>query len=542
MHTHGSLWWKHAIFYQIYPRSFLDSNGDGIGDIQGIISKLDYLRDLGIDAIWLSPVYVSPNHDYGYDIADYFGVNPEYGTLDDMKQLIREAKSRGIRLIMDIAMNHTSIEHTWFQQSRDPSSQYRDFYIWRKPRKGFGGRELPPNNWTSVFSGSAWQKDDMSGEYYLHLFTKEQPDLNYRNPQVLAEIEKVLNFWLDLGVAGFRCDVFNLLHKSTFRDGRFNFTGGGREHYASVRGLNSILKKLHKDVFGPRHAFTVGEAFGTPSARQAKKFTSGEEVDMIFTFDMNIEGVTFEPGVQRLRRAMLKWQRILDWNTIFIENHDQHRAVSIFGNDKAHRELSAKMLAVYLLTLRGTPFIYQGQEIGMTDVVYKRMEDTKDTMVPMVYNMIRNMRFPRFVAEPIALFLGRDHARTPMQWSAQKYAGFSTVRPWLAENPNYIHINVERDLDDTGSILHFYKQLIGLRKKTPALVEGTIHFKHENIWVMHYTRYLGSKHYGIILNLSGKRKKVRKKVYGDVVMSNYSRIDLAGRIVLEPYEAIIYKK
>jgi len=542
MYTQGSLWWKHAIFYQIYPRSFLDSNGDGIGDIQGIISKLDYLRDLGIDAIWLSPIYVSPNHDYGYDIADYYGVNPEYGTLDDMKALIREAKVRGMRIVMDIAMNHTSDHHKWFQASRDPNSPYRDYYIWRKPRIAIGGRERPPNNWTSVFSGSAWQKDDISGEYYLHLFTKEQPDLNYRNPEVLKQIEKVLNFWLDLGVAGFRCDVFNVLHKSTFRDGRFNFTGGGREYYASVRGLNGILRKLHNDVFGPRHAFTIGEAFGIPSARQAKTFTAGEEVDTIFTFDMNAQGPTFEPGVQRLRRATVKWQRILDWNTIFIENHDQNRAVSIFGNDREYRVVSAKMLAVFLLTLRGTPFIYQGQEIGMSNVTYKHMEDTKDPMVPMVYRMIRNLRFPRLIAEPIALLLGRDHARTPMQWSDGKHAGFSNAEPWLAENPNYSTINVAHDLGDEDSVLQFYRHLIALRKKTPALVEGTIRFKRESSWVLHYTRYLGNKRYGIALNLSGKRQRVRKKVHGDVVVTNYSREVVEGRLVLEPYEAIIYRK
>lgn len=542
MYTPTSPWWKRTVFYQIYPRSFLDTNGDGIGDLQGIISKLDYLRDLGIGAIWLSPVYTSPNNDYGYDIADYYTINPEYGTLDDMKRLIREAKSRGIRIVMDVAMNHTSSQHKWFQASRDPSSPYRDFYIWKKPQKGLFGRELPPNNWTSVFSGSAWQKDEISGEYYLHLFTKEQPDLNYRNPRVLEEIEKVLNFWLDLGVAGFRCDVFNLLHKSTFRDGRFNFTGGGREYYSSVRGLNGIIKKLHADVFGPRHAFTVGETFGTPSARQAKKFTAGDEVDTIFTFDMNISGLTLEPGAKRLKRATLKWQHILDWNTIFIENHDQNRAVSIFGNDTLYRNESAKMLAVFVLTLRGTPFIYQGQEIGMTNVTYKHMEETKDPMVPMVYRMIRGFRLPRFVAEPIALFLGRDHARTPMQWTDEAHAGFSTTEPWLAENPNYTSINVAQNLRDETSIYHFYRRLIALRSRIPALVDGTIRFKRERSWVLHYTRYLGNKHYAVVMNLSAKPQKVRGKVRGEVVMTNYSRTELDGRLLLEPYEAIIYKK
>lgn len=531
-------WWRSAVIYQIYPRSFKDSNNDGIGDIPGIISQLDYLKTLGIDAIWLSPVYRSPNHDFGYDIADYLDINPEYGTLADMKQLITEAKKRSIRIIMDLVINHTSDEHPWFELARDPQSPYHDYYIWRKPRWGLFGHNRLPNNWTSFFTGPAWTKDPVSGQYYLHLFTEHQPDLNYHNPAVIAEIEKVMNYWLDLGIAGFRCDVINLIYKESLHNGLPRVAAGGREFYLSTPGTHKIIKQLNREVLEPRKAFTVGEASDV-TIEQARIFTEGDELSTVFSFDhVNHSGAGDHS--QNLKRSIIKWQEGLAWNTVFFENHDQPRSVSTYGNDKTHRQTSAKMLATMLLTLKGTPFIYQGQEIGMTNAPFKKLSQTKDPVSTMVYKLMRKSLMPKALATKAALSIGRDNARTPMQWSPAQNAGFNKdAQPWLMVNPNYKTINVEAEAADPYSVMNYYKELLELRRTTPALISGEIKFITDLKPLLVYDRTEGSETYRIFINLSINPIKPKTSLNGLIVANNLPGTHMPQ--TLAPYQALIIK-
>ncbi len=531
-------WWQDRVIYQIYPRSFCDSNGDGIGDIPGIISKLDYLKELGVGAIWLSPVYTSPNYDFGYDVADYTAINPEYGTMADMKRLLKEAGRRDLKVIMDLVMNHTSDQHGWFQAARDPKSGYRDYYIWRKPKLSKSGKEKPPNNWTSFFTGSAWTRDDRSGEYYLHLFTKHQPDLNFHNPKVIEEIKKVMRFWLDLGVAGFRCDVINLIYKQSLANGKHQLIATGSEHYTSTTGCHAVLQQFNQEVWQPYDAFIIGE-IQNGTINSVRDFVEHNELTVGLAFEHMILKLGYAP--QKTKRALVKWQRGLDWNPVFFENHDGMRSVSRFGNDKKFHQQSATMLASLLLTLRGTPFIYQGQEIGMTNAPFANITQVKDIVSRSAYKLLRKFFIPSPIAFKLVMYLCRDHARTPMQWNNQAKAGFTTGEPWLMVNPNYQKINVEHEKAEGTSIWNFYHRLIKLRSQTPAWRQGKIKFLSTPKNILAFERIGESGQYRIVVNLDSNKRKAGINLAGQVVSSNYSQSNYDHLRHLRPYEAIIFK-
>jgi len=529
-------WWKERVFYQIYPRSFQDTNGDGIGDIQGIINHLDELKDLGIGAIWLSPVYPSPNADFGYDISDYCDINPEYGTMADMERLIKEADKRDIKIIMDLVINHTSDEHPWFQQSRDKSSPYRDYYIWRPGRNG-----KPPNNWTSFFAEDCWEYDEKSGEYYLHLFSKKQPDLNYYNPKVLEEVKNILKFWLDKGISGFRCDVINLLYKSSLEDGKKRLALTGSEYYISQEGTLEILRTLRREIFEPYECYTVGETvFVTPE--MGKKLCDGA-LDTIFSFEhmevdqFYVKWFKRKFHAKRFGKVISRWQNTLDWNANYLENHDQPRSISRFGDEGEFWEESAKMLCVLLLTLRGTPFIYQGQEIGMTNFDFTSLDQIKDVESHNVYRLAEKLHIPKRIRWNMIKKTTRDNARTPMQWSDEPNAGFTTGTPWLIVNPNYIRINMKSQLDNPNSIRNFYKRMIGIRSQSEILKFGSFEAIETREYLFAYKRTYNEQSLVIALNFSPVEQKF--KYSGEVLLSNYATEVFNG--VLKPYEAVIIK-
>lgn len=530
-------WWQDQVVYQIYPRSFQDSNGDGIGDIPGILSRLDELQDLGIGILWLSPVYCSPNEDNGYDISDYRDIHPEFGTMDDMMQLIEEAKKRDIRIIMDLVINHTSSQHEWFQKSRDKDSPYRDYYYWREGKDG-----KLPNNWTSFFAEDCWEYDEKSGEYYLHLFAKGQPDLNYYNPKVLDEIKDIMRFWLDKGVAGFRCDVINIIYKTSLDDGKKRIALTGCEHYISQEGAHQILKELRRDVLSQYDCFTVGETvFVTPQMGHDLCDTDRGELDMIFSFQhMEIDQFfvkwfprKFSP--KRFAQTLTTWQNELDWNAIYLENHDQPRSISRFGDDKAYWSESAKMLATLLLTLRGTPYIYQGQEIGMTNFDFTQMDQLGDVESHNVYRMAQRLHLPAWYRWKMILRGSRDHARTPVQWDDSYNAGFTTGTPWLGINGNYPRINMATQKDDPNSIRSYYKSLIQLRAQHDVLRQGSFEALEIQSKLFVYRRQLNDQSYRIMLNFSSNI--VRYSSSGQVVLSNYPLTSYTGQ--LQPYQAVI---
>jgi oligo-1,6-glucosidase len=452
--------------------SFQDSEypaSDGIGDIPGIISRLDEIKDLGVGIIWLSPVYKSPDADNGYDISDYYSINPKYGTMADLEKLFAEAAKRDIKIIMDLVINHTSCEHEWFQKSRDPDSPFRDYYIWRPPKSisrlppveaDKPGRRLlkPPNNWTGFFMGDVWEYDEKSGEYYLHLFDKRQPDLNYKNPNVIKEIKKILKFWLEKGVSGFRCDVINILYKTSLEDGKKSMAVQGIEHYKSQEGNHAILRELRRDVLDHYDCFTVGETVMV-NLEEAKLFCdeSRKELDMLFYFEhleVDRRIARFIPKrfkAFELLKILFKWQWGLEWNALYLENHDQSRIVSHFGDGRCspdgvpgkYWQRSAKMLALLELSLKGTPFLYQGQEIGMTNFDYKSLTEVNDVESHGLNRLMKKMHIPGFLRWKWIKASSRDNARTPMQWDGGENAGFSKVKPWLGINANYKYINKE---------------------------------------------------------------------------------------------------
>ncbi|MDR1306840.1 MAG: glucohydrolase [Treponema sp.] len=490
-------WWKEAVIYQIYPRSFQDSNGDGIGDIPGIISRLDELAALGVKGLWLSPVYPSPQIDNGYDISDYCGIDPLFGTMADMERLIAEAKKRDLRIIMDLVVNHTSDEHEWFQKSRRREDPYTGYYIW-KPGKNPGGlkkrgRGNLPNNWTSFFMEDAWEFDEVRGEYYLHLFHKKQPDLNYKNPRVIEEVKKILAFWLDKGAAGFRCDVINVLYKTSLDDGKKNIMLTGKEHYLCQEGNHEILRRLRREVLDPYSAgrdgdvFTVGETAMVELAEA--KLLSGEarrELDMVFYFDhleVDRRFARFIPKrfrASELLRRLAKWQQGLDWNALYLENHDQSRIVSHYGDDsfRGYWERSAKLLATLEFTLRGTPFIYQGQEIGMTNFDFTSLDQVRDIETHNLNRLMKKLFIPAPLRWKWLRLSSRDNARTPFQWNGEPGAGFTgTARPgeagpWLGINGNHKRINYGAQKDDPDSILSYYKKMILMRAESDTLKYG----------------------------------------------------------------------
>lgn len=528
--------WQERTVYQIYPRSFLDTDGDGIGDLAGVIQKLPYLAKLGVGIVWLSPVYRSPDADNGYDISDYCDIDPKFGTMADMERLLAEAKKLDIKIVMDLVINHTSDEHPWFMKSRDKNSPYRDYYIWRA---GKGGR--PPNNWISLFGGSAWTLDSQSGEYYLHLFAKKQPDLNYHNPKVLGEIEGIMRFWLDKGVSGFRCDVINVICKSSLENSR-RLIVRGAEYYTSQPGTHEILKKLRRDVLSRYDCFTVGETvFVTPDMGRELCDARRGELDMIFSFEhMETDQYfvkwfkrRFSPA--RFSRTIVKWQNALDWNANYLENHDQPRAVSRFADDGEHWAASAKLLAVLLFTLRGTPFVYQGQEIGMTNYPFAGMDEVRDIESISIDRLAKRLCFPSGLRMRMIRRTSRDNARTPMQWTAEKHAGFTDGDPWLRVNPNFDRINAAAQEGDPDSILNFYKRLIRLRAGSETLKYGDFTPIRTARGLFVYERALGDARLRVILNFS-KRPR-RYTAAGNLVLSNYARTAYDG--ALAPYEAVV---
>jgi len=530
-------WWKDAIIYQIYPRSFQDSNGDGIGDIPGIIRRLDHLQELGVGAIWLSPVYPSPNDDNGYDISDYKNINPEYGTLEDMDRLILEAKRRGIRILMDLVINHTSTAHEWFEKSRRRVEPYTDYYYWA-PAKPDGSK---PNNWTSFFGGDCWQWDDVRGEYYLHLFAKTQADLNYHCPQVVDEVKDVLRFWLDRGVAGFRCDVINLLWKDGLEDGKQSLVLTGLEHYLSLEGTHDILRRLRKVLDGYK-AFTVGETvFVTPDMARDLCAEDRGELNMVFSFEHMECDQRFIKWLKRDFRpkaffeCLIKWQKELPWNTIYLENHDQPRSIPRFGSNGYWRE-SGKLLATLLLTLRGTPFIYQGQEIGMVDFDFDGVDELDDVESRNVDHILAACHVPERLRWKIIARTSRDNARTPMQWDDGPNAGFTTAdKAWLGVNRNYHFINLADQENDPDSIWNWYKGLSKLRREREALRRGDFLWLEATHRVFVYRRRLGTDSVTVALNFSDRSARVGSR--GRLLRSNYRRDCFNGW--LQPWEAVI---
>ena len=533
-------WWKNRVVYQIYPRSYQDTNGDGIGDIPGIIQHLDDLKSLGIGALWLSPVYKSPNADNGYDISDYRSVHPDFGTLDDLDRLIKEAESRDIKIIMDLVINHTSDEHPWFQASREPNSPYRDYYYWQE---GVGNK--PPNNWTSFFAEDCWSFDEKSNAYYLHLFSKKQPDLNYHNPKVIEEIKDIMRFWLDRGVAGFRCDVINIIYKTSLENGKKKLVLTGSEHYLSQEGAHRILRSLRQDVLSNYQCFTVGETvFVTPEMGKDLCDPSREELDMIFSFEHMetdqylVKWFKRKFKAHRFSSVIAKWQEQLDWNANYLENHDQTRCVTRFGDDEKYWNKSAKMLAVLLLTLRGTPFVYQGQEIGMTNFDFNDMSQLRDIESFNVDRLASKLKIPKSYRWHMMKTCSRDNARTPMQWNASKGAGFTEGTPWIGINKNHSSINYEQQRSDPNSILNFYKKAIALRSENSALIEGS--YKTERIagdLFIYQRKYENEK---LIVAINFGKKTHALNLSGKTLLSNYDKAHFDG--VLLPYEAVVIKK
>ena len=544
-------WFKDAVIYQIYPRSFCDSNNDGLGDIPGITSKLDYLKDLGVNCVWVSPVYDSPQEDNGYDISNYKDIYKPFGTLDDFKTMLDEMHKRGIRLIMDLVVNHTSSEHPWFKDAiSNKNSPYRDYYIIRKGQKN--GKK-PPNNWSGFFAEKAWERVD-DEDYYLHLFAKGQPDLNWENPKVREEVKNILRFWLDMGVDGFRCDVITLISKDQrFKSVMPTIALAGKQYFINGPRLHEYLHELNKDVLSHYDCMTVGETV-LSSLEDAKKLVAPEreELSMIFNFDhtdtdnyLGIKWFYRKFKLTRLKKVVEKWQHGLfntGWNSLFIENHDQRRSLGRFGtDDKEYRYQSATMLGATYFCLQGTPFIYQGQEIGMTNGDFISMDDLKDVEIKNTYALANKIKILKPLIEKYKFDLTRDNARTPMQWDNSEYAGFSNVEPWLKVNANKEFINVRQDLNNEQSINKFYRDLIAFRKDNSVIKQGEyicLNPKDNNIYA--YKRILGDKEILVISNFKGKsiQAKMLNKLEGfNLVLSNYKNTT----VTLEPFETRIYK-
>ncbi|MBS4957256.1 MAG: alpha-glucosidase [Clostridium celatum] len=538
-------WWHNSVVYQIYPRSFKDSNGDGIGDLKGIISKLDYIKFLGVDVLWISPIYKSPNVDNGYDISDYCDIMDEFGTMDDMKLLIKEAKSRDIKIMMDLVVNHTSDEHKWFKESRKSrDNEYRDFYVWRNPVNGD-----VPSSLKSNFGGSAWTLDKSTGQYYLHMHDKKQPDLNWDNQRVREKIYEMMNFWLDLGIEGFRMDVIELIGKDV-------------DNLLIVNGpnLHTYIQEMNKMTFGDRDIITVGETWAADT-NIAKLYCDPKRKELGMVFQFEVISMDKQPGKRKwdlaplnfveFKKIFSKWQTELHsegWNSLFGNNHDLPRMVSRWGNDKEYRMESAKMLATMLHMQKGTPYIYQGEEIGMTNIRFDSIDDYNDIES---LNMYKERLSQGYSLEEIMESIyakGRDNARTPMQWSKENNAGFTTGTPWLKVNKNYKYINVEQAINDENSILYYYKKLIKLRRESDVIKYGDYKLileEHPEIFA--YTRSWNDDNILVICNFYGNTINVflgeeYSEKDSQIILSNYKDAKILGRdIKLRPYEAIVYK-
>ena len=548
----GAPWWTRAVVYQIYPRSFADSDGDGIGDLGGIRGRLDYLAELGVDALWLSPVYPSPQHDNGYDISDYQEIEPVFGSLAEFDLLLAEAHERGIKIVMDLVVNHTSDEHAWFRESRSSlTNPKRDWYWWRKPRADGG----PPNGWGSAFSGPAWTRDEHTGEYYLHLFARQQPDLNWENPEVRRAVYSMMNWWLDRGVDGFRMDVINFIAKQIdLIDGPERATDGGSPMGPQI---HDYLHEMHEAVFAGRTGehLTVGEMPGVDTD-DAVRFTDPArgEVDMIFQF----EHVGLDQGAHKfdvlphslpaLKKNLAHWQDGLaetGWNSLYLNNHDQPRLVSRFGNDTSWRYESATLWGLVLHLHRGTPYIYQGEEIGMTNVRFDSIEDYRDLESLNHYREAVD----EFDLDPGSVLAGvqtmsRDNARTPMQWDATEQAGFTTGTPWLPVNPNHTEINAATDRAAERSVFRFYQRLIALRHESPVVALGAFTLlepEHERLYA--FTRTLGEETLLVVANASDETLDAPLPVDAsgaELVLGNYPDAAIADA-ALRPWEARLYR-
>lgn len=536
-------WWHSSVVYQIYPRSFKDSNGDGIGDINGIREKLDYLKELGIDVIWLSPVYKSPNDDNGYDISDYCDIMDEFGTMEDMDNLLKEANERGIKILMDLVVNHTSDEHKWFiEAKKSKDNEYRDYYIWRDKVEGH-----EPNELGSCFSGSAWQYDETTVQYYLHLFSKKQPDLNWENEKVRNEVYKMMNFWVDKGIGGFRMDVIDLIGKVPDE----MITGNGPK-------LHEYLQEMNKAALEGKDLLTVGETWGaTPDVAKLYSNPGRKELSMVFQFEHigldQIEGKekwdVKSLELLDLKKVLSKWQTELEgqgWNSLFWNNHDLPRIVSRWGNDKEYRIESAKMLATLLHGMKGTPYIYQGEELGMTNVRFDDINDYNDIESLNMYKDRLSKGYSHNEIMESIYAKGRDNARTPMQWDDSENAGFTTGTPWLAVNKNYDKINAKQCLQDENSIFNHYKKLIDIRKNNDTIIYGDYKLlceDDENIFA--YVRELNGDKILVVCNFYDK--DVEFKFDGDfnyskVLLSNYNDSSkMIEKLKLRPYEAVMYR-
>lgn len=548
-------WWKESVVYQIYPRSFMDSNGDGIGDINGITSKLDYLKKLGINVIWLSPVYQSPNDDNGYDISDYQAIMEEFGTMEDFDRMLQAAHERGIKIMMDLVVNHTSDEHAWFVESRkSKENPYRDYYIWREGKNGEA-----PNNWGSCFGGSAWEYDQATDMYFLHLFSKKQPDLNWDNEKVRKEVFDMMTWWLSKGVDGFRMDVISMISKvPELPDG----TKGEGALYGDfgpsvINGphVHEYLQEMRSRVLSEFDTITVGETSGV-TVEEAVKYAADDEseLNMVFQFEQNDldNGEHSKWNLKKihlpdLKEILAKWQTRLEgkaWNSLYWNNHDQPRIVSRLGNDKEYREVSAKMLATCLHMMKGTPYIYQGEELGMTNVPFASLEEFRDIESINAYHEYTENGI--IGEEDMLKFLcykSRDNARTPMQWDNSANAGFSEARPWIKVNPNYTEINAQEQLNRNDSVFHYYQKLIALRKQKEIIVYGNFELllpEDEDIFM--YTRVLEKEKLLVICNFSKNERVVKLPdgfEAGDILITNYENLEISDELKLRPYEAIV---
>lgn len=553
-------WWKSSVVYQIYPRSFCDSNADGIGDINGIRSKLWYLKELGIDVIWLSPVYQSPNDDMGYDISDYRVIMKEFGTMEDYDHMLEEAHSLGIKIMMDLVVNHTSDEHAWFVESRkSKDNPYRDFYIWRDGKEG-----KEPNNWGSCFGGSAWKYDEATDQYYLHLFSQKQPDLNWENDSVRKSVFDMMTWWCEKGIDGFRMDVISLISKvPELPDGPVGKSGYGDfgPYCANGPRVHEFLQEMNREVLSKYDLITVGECSGV-TIEEAKKYasSSGDELNMVFQFEhMDLDGgESFKWNhrkikLSELKVVMSKWQTELSgkaWNSLYWCNHDQPRMLSRMGNDSPkYREVSAKMLATCLHMMQGTPYIYQGEELGMTNYPFTSLEEFRDIESINAYHELteKGILSPKEMFEYIS-YKGRDNARTPMQWDDSEQAGFTTGAPWIAVNPNYKEINAKEQVERADSVFHYYQKLIALRKQYDIIVYGDYELLlPDSEEIYSYIRTYGEQKLLVICNFTEKEisyemLEALKGRNGEILISNYRRDAIHDSMALAPYEsmAVLY--
>ena len=552
-------WWKESVVYQIYPRSFCDSNGDGIGDLNGITGKLDYLKELGVDVIWLSPVYKSPNDDNGYDISDYQAIMDEFGTMEDFDRMLATAHEKGIKIMMDLVVNHTSDEHKWFIESRKSTDNpYRDYYIWR-PAKEDGSL---PNNWGSCFSGPAWEYDKTTDMYFLHLFSKKQPDLNWDNPVVRQEVFDMMNWWLKKGVDGFRMDVISLISKEPGLPDKEPGINGYATFNVSANGphVHEYLQEMRQKALNNADTITVGECSGV-TLEEAKKYARSDEkeLNMVFQFEhMDVDSdekagkwTTRKMDLRDLKKILTRWQKGLQdiaWNSLYWENHDQPRSVSRFGNDSdEYREISAKMLATCIHMMQGTPYVYQGEELGMTNCPFNTLDNFRDLeSINAFHELTEQGKMTEEDMMAAIGYKGRDNARTPMQWDDSAYAGFSTANPWIMVNPNYTKINAKDQINREDSVFKYYQKLIKLRHESELIVYGTYDLiLDDDKDIYAYIRTLGDEKLIVYCNFSENTREVElpeEFTNGKVLISNYIDAKVNHKITLRPYEAIVIQK